>query len=314
MLKVAPKIAVIYYSTYGHVQTLAEAIAAEAKVSGAEVDILQIPEILSDEIRGKMHAAPRASYPDVTPEKLVEYDGFLLGAPTRYGRLPAAVSAFFDATGGLWAQGKLTGKFGGIFTSSASQHGGQESTALTSLPFFAHHGILFVPIGFAAPELTDNSEVVAGSAYGAAAIAGGDGSRQVSEKELKVAKYQAQFFTRIVKQFVAGASALAKTAVTAAEPAAIEQGEPVLGKALPTETAAYEVDTPAAAEPAKVAEPAAVEATPAPAAEPAVEAAPETKETPAAATPAPAAPAKKEPKKKAGLFASCCGGSAKNYD
>ena len=103
---------------------------------------------------------------------------FLVG----YGRVTASASAFFDATGGLWATGALHGKFAGIFTASASQHGGQETTALTTVPFLAHHGIAFVPIGFAASQLTDNSEIVGGSAYGAAAIAGGDGSRAVSPK------------------------------------------------------------------------------------------------------------------------------------
>ncbi|KPV74955.1 uncharacterized protein RHOBADRAFT_36925 [Rhodotorula graminis WP1] len=198
------KIAVIYYSTYGHVRTLAEAMAEEARTHGAEVDLLQIPEILSDEIRGKMHAAPRADHPEIKPQDLTKYSGFLFGFPTRYGRAPAAVSAFFDATGGLWASGALVGKLGGIFTSTASQHGGQESTALTTIPFMAHHGIIYVPIGFAAPELSDNGEIVGGSAYGAAGIAGGDGSRAISAKELNVARYQAKFFTQTVATFEAG--------------------------------------------------------------------------------------------------------------
>ncbi|BGP48527.1 hypothetical protein JCM10450v2_004403 [Rhodotorula kratochvilovae] len=312
----------------GHVRTLAEAIAEEAKTHGAEVDLLQIPEILSEEIRGKMHAAPRAEVPDVAPADLTKYDGFLFGFPTRYGRAPAAVSAFFDATGGLWAQGALVGKFAGVFTSSASQHGGQETTALTTVPFFAHHGILFVPIGFAAPELTDNSEVVGGSAYGAAGVANGDGSRQISTKELAIARYQAKFFTTTLAQFVAGKAVLEKqavapkedTAVAAAstsEPAVVS-GEPVLAKAVPaTEAAPYAVDETAAApveakEPTPAAAPtaAAAEPTPAPAAVPAPAAAAEKPAAPAAAPKSEAV----KPKKKAGLFASCCGGSAKNYD
>lgn len=130
-----------------------------------------------------MHAAPHeASHKEITPDLLKDYDGFLLGSATRYGRVSASASAFFDATGGLWATGALHGKFAGIFTSSASQHGGQETTALTTIPFLAHHGVAFVPIGFAASQLTDNSEIVGGSAYGAAAIANGDGSRAVSAK------------------------------------------------------------------------------------------------------------------------------------
>ncbi|GAA6058417.1 hypothetical protein JCM3770_000459 [Rhodotorula araucariae] len=317
------------YSTYGHVRTLAEAIFEEAKTHGADVDLLAIPEILSEEIRGKMHAAPRADIPDITPQDLTKYDGFLFGFPTRYGRAPAAVSAFFDATGGLWAKGALIGKMAGVFTSSASQHGGQETTALTTIPFFAHQGILFVPIGFAAPELTDNSEVVGGSAYGAAGVAAGDGSRQVTTKEIAIAKYQAKFFTQTVAQYVAGKAVLEKQAVAPQENAAVAaastqgpavvEGEPVLAKAVPTtEAEPYAVDETASA-PVETKEPA-----PAPAAEPTRAATAEptaptpaaaTAEAPAAAAPAPApkSEAAKPKKKKAGLFASCCGGS-KNFD
>ncbi|GAA6001546.1 hypothetical protein JCM10207_006717 [Rhodosporidiobolus poonsookiae] len=313
---VAPKIAVIYYSTYGHVRTLAETIAEETKAAGAEVDILQIPEILTEEIRGKMHAAPRGDYPDVTPDALTKYDGFLFGAPTRYGRMPAAVSAFFDATGGLWMKGALTGKFAGVFTSTASQHGGQETTALTTIPFFAHHGIVFVPTGFGAPQLSDNSKVVGGSAYGAAGVANGDGSRAISEEETAVAKYQAQFFTKIVKQFVAGKAELEKQAVVpkeeapAAAAATTTEGEPILAKAVPTETKPYEVDSTAAATPEpKAAEPAATPATEEKVAEPAPTPAAAEEKKPAAA------PAKKDqPKKKGGLFSMCCGGNSDNYD
>ncbi|GAA5854237.1 hypothetical protein JCM8547_001749 [Rhodosporidiobolus lusitaniae] len=329
------KIAVIFYSTYGHVRTLAETIYEEIKAQGnVEVDLLQIPEILSEEVRGKLHAAPRGDYPDVTAEDLKKYDGFLLGAPTRYGRMPAAVSAFFDTTGGLWFTGALVGKFAGIFTSTASQHGGQESTALTTVPFFAHHGINFVPIAYTLPELTDNTEVVGGSAYGAAAVANGDGSRAVSEKEKTVAKFQAKHFSKIVKQFVAGASALEKleaagntgsTAVVAAEPAPIapttagvEGGEPVLGKALPAaEAEPYAVETPAAPKPKQetatptatestaVATPAAAEPAPAPAA---------VEEKPVTVAATPAAKKVEQPKKKKGIFSMCCGGNANNYD
>ncbi|GEM09866.1 GDP/GTP exchange factor Sec2p [Rhodotorula toruloides] len=340
------KIAVIFYSTYGHVRTLAEAIAAEAKTTGVEVDLLQFPEILTEEIRGKMHAAPRGDYPDVKPDDLTHYDGFLMGFPTRYGRAPAAVSAFFDATGGLWAKGALIGKFASVFTSTASQHGGQETTALTTVPFFAHHGITFVSPGYAAADLTDINEIVGGSAYGAAGIASGDGSRGISEKELNIARNQATYFANTVKTFVAGKAALEKHAsgLTATEGAAAattgaaaagaattatsvgahpEEGAPALGKAIPTESATpYTVDdpTPAATQTPKenVATSQPAQTTPA-AAEPA--AAPAQKETtpaPApAATPAPAAaPASKpaQQKKKGGIFAMCCGGNSSNYE
>ncbi|GAA5975789.1 hypothetical protein JCM11641_005874 [Rhodosporidiobolus odoratus] len=309
---------------HGHVRTLAESVAAAAKATGAEVDLFQIPEILSEEVRGKMHAAPRAEYPDVTAEALEKYDGFLIGGPTRYGRMPAAVSAFFDTTGGQWFTGKYAGKFGGVFTSTASQHGGQETTALTTIPFFAHHGIAYVPAGFGCPELTDNSEIVGGSAYGAAAIAGGDGSRAVTEKELSIAKAQGKNFATLVSQFVAGKSALERAAAapvnaaTATAPVGIEQGAPVLGKAIPVETQPYEVAETASAPEPKVEAPVAEK-------EPVVEeptvaaATPVKEETPVAAAPAPVEKVAQKPatapkKEKKGIFSMCCGGAAKNYD
>ncbi|GAA6026184.1 hypothetical protein JCM11491_003874 [Sporobolomyces phaffii] len=312
------KIAVIYYTLYGHVSTLALAEAEAAKATGAEVDIFRFPEILSDEVRSKMHAGPHLDYPEITPDDLLKYDGFIFGAGTRYGRMPAAVSAFFDQTGGLWAKGALFGKMATIFTSTASQHGGQETTALTTIPFFAHHGIIYVPSGFASPELTDLTEIVGGSAYGAAAIAGGDGSRQVSEKELAVAKFQGSSFAKTVAQFVAGKSALEKQQHT---------GEPILAKAVPTSAVAAAEPTPESnaagyevADKAPESEQAAAApatTTPAPA-----------DETPTAPAPAPAAAAtappppqaaaaavkqqQQQPKKKGGLF-SCCG-KPENYD
>ncbi|GAA5940907.1 uncharacterized protein JCM15063_000916 [Sporobolomyces koalae] len=309
--------------TNGHVSKLALAEAEAAKEAGVEVDIYRFPEILSDEVRGKMHAGPHLDHPEITPDDLLKYDGFIFGAGTRYGRMPAAVSAFFDQTGGLWAKGALFGKMATVFTSTASQHGGQETTALTTIPFFAHHGIIYVPSGFAAPELTDLGEIVGGSAYGAAAIAGGDGSRQVSEKELAVAKFQGSSFAKTVAQFAAGKTALEK---------AQHAGEPVLAKALPTSAVAatetpetapaagYEVtdktpetaeapatETPAVAEPATTAEP-----TSATAAEPtpAAAATAGTSEKPVAAEPT--KPATQQKKKKGGLF-SCCG-KPENYD
>jgi len=154
-----------------------------------------------------MYAPAKASDPVIEPSQLADYDGFVFGIPTRYGRAPAQISTFFDATGGLWAKGALTGKFAAVFTGSGSQHGGQETTALTTIPFFVHHGINFVPAGFGAQELSDASEIVGGSAYGAASISKGDGSRGVSDKEKAIAKYQGKHFATIVNTFVKGKSA-----------------------------------------------------------------------------------------------------------
>ncbi|GAA5894282.1 uncharacterized protein JCM6883_003770 [Sporobolomyces salmoneus] len=304
------KIAVVYYTLYGHVSTLALAEAEAAKATGAEVDIYRFPEILSDEVRGKMYAGPHLDYPEITPDDLVKYDGFIFGFGTRYGRAPAAASAFFDQTGGLWAKGALTGKMATVFTSSASNHGGQETTALTTVPFFAHHGIIFVPVGFAAPELTDLTEIVGGSAYGAAAVAGGDGSRAVTEKELSVAKYQGTFFAKTVAQFVAGKSALERQQ---------HSGEPALAKALPTSAVATETapeNTASGYEVAdKAPEPAATESAPVVESTPTPAPASTETQTPAATSEKPVATPAAQPKqqkKKGGLF-SCCG-KPENYE
>lgn len=204
------KIAVIVFSMYGHVAKLAESVVEGAKSVGAEVDVYQIGETLPDEVLAKMHAnkEPIKSFPVITANAMKEYDGFLFGFPTRYGRAPAQVSAFFDTTGGLWASGALIGKFAGTFTSTASQHGGLETTHLTTIPFFTHHGMNYVPIGYRQfPEQTNLDEIVGASAYGAGTVAAGDGSRQPTEIDLRVAKGQGEHFANVVNTYVKGQSA-----------------------------------------------------------------------------------------------------------
>ncbi|CAH7674592.1 flavoprotein-like protein [Phakopsora pachyrhizi] len=199
------KIAIITYSTYGHINQLADLVEEGVKSSGAIVTRFQLPETLSEEVLSKMHAPPKNSYTVLKdPQDLKEFDGFLFGFPTRYGRAPAQVSSFFDTTGGLWMTGALVGKFAGIFTSTAGQHGGHETTALTTLPFLAHHGIIYVPIGYANPNLNDNTELLGGAPWGASTIAGGDGSRKPNSKELDIAKFQGQEFGKILNRYVAG--------------------------------------------------------------------------------------------------------------
>ncbi|POW04267.1 hypothetical protein PSHT_11302 [Puccinia striiformis] len=216
------KVALLTYSMYGHIDKLADSIEEGLKASGATVSRFQFPETLAPEVLQKMHAPPKSSIQVLTdPTVLKDYDGFLLGFPTRYGRTPAQVSTFFDMTGGL---GKLEASmasvldgprsslrptwthFAGIFTSTASQHGGHETTALTTIPFLAHHGIIFVPLGFTHPNLTDNTEITGGSAWGASTVAGGDGSRIPTAKELEIAVGQGKSFGAIVNQYVAGAT------------------------------------------------------------------------------------------------------------
>jgi NAD(P)H dehydrogenase (quinone) len=146
----------------------------------------QVAETLSEELLVKLHAPPKSDVPVITAEQLAEADGILFGVPTRFGSTPTQVRALLDSTGGLWMRGALQGKFGGIFFSTGSQGSGQETTALTLLPYFAHHGINFVPIGYKNKRLGDLSEVHGGSPWGAGTISGADGKRQPSDLELEV--------------------------------------------------------------------------------------------------------------------------------
>ncbi|KAI8322512.1 protoplast secreted protein 2 precursor [Martensiomyces pterosporus] len=198
------KVFVVTYSTYNHVNTLAESIVKGLEKAGnVDVERYQFPETLSDEILAKLHAAPKPDFPVITPEKLAEADGFLFGFPTRYGNAPAQVKAFLDSTGGLWSKGALHGKAAGIFFSTASQHGGQEATAFTFLPNFVHHGVIYVPLGYRSNHLFDNTEVVGGSPWGAGTVAGPDGSRQPLQKELEIAEIQGEDFANVVAKLAA---------------------------------------------------------------------------------------------------------------
>ncbi|KAF5096406.1 hypothetical protein D0Z03_001622 [Geotrichum reessii] len=196
----APKVAILYYSTWGHIRTVTEAVKAGIEAAGGSVDIYQIPETLSDEILTKLHAAPKTEDPVATPQTLTEYDAFLFGIPTRYGNFPAQWKAFWDATGGLWASGALAGKYAGVFVSTGTPGGGQEVTVLNSLSVLAHHGIIFVPLGYAHTfkQLTNLEEVHGGSPWGAGTFAAGDGSRQPTELEKEIATIQGKTFYEIV--------------------------------------------------------------------------------------------------------------------
>jgi len=198
----APKIAIVYYSLYGHILKLAEAEKKGIEAAGGSADILQVPETLSDDVLQKMHAAPKATYPVATAEKLLEYDAFLFGIPTRYGNFPAQWKAFWDRTGGIWAKGGYWGKYAGVFVSTGTPGGGQESTAIASLSTLAHHGIIYVPLGYgqAFPLLANLSEVHGGSPWGAGTFAGGDGSRQPTPLELEIAETQGKTFYGVVSK------------------------------------------------------------------------------------------------------------------
>eukprot|EP00053_Salpingoeca_punica_P005044 m.52355 g.52355 ORF g.52355 m.52355 type:complete len:259 (+) comp13065_c0_seq2:500-1276(+) len=200
-----PKIAIIYYSMYGHIREMAHKVAEGARsVAGASVDIFQVPETLPKEVLEKMHAADKGSDPVFTHDMmstLPSYDGILFGIPTRYGMMSAQMKAFFDGTGGLWTSGALVGKYAGIFVSTGTMQGGQETTALTTVTQLAHHGMIFVPCGYSfGAKMFDVSTVHGGTPYGASTFAGPDGSRRPSEVELEYAAHQGKHFTNIVKK------------------------------------------------------------------------------------------------------------------
>ncbi|KAJ1888808.1 hypothetical protein LPJ81_006248 [Coemansia sp. IMI 209127] len=163
----------------------------------------QITETLSADVLEKMHAPPKQNIPEITADKLVEADGFVFGFPTRFGTAPAQVKAFFDSTGKLWAEGALAGKPVGLFFSTASQHGGQEATAFTFMPHFAHHGMIYVPLGYASEKMFDNSVPSGGSPWGSSTIAGPSGERQPLVQELAIAEIQGERFAAVAAKLAA---------------------------------------------------------------------------------------------------------------
>src|ERR1043165_5830142 len=184
---------VIFSSVYGHLWTMAETIAEGARsVAGAHVSVLQVPETLSPEILAKMGATEAkkafAHVPVATVDGLANADAIILGSPTRYGSVTGQMQAFLDATGGLWAKGALIGKVGSMFTSTATQHGGQETTLLSLSTFLYHQGMVIVGCPYAAQEQMTLTEISGGSPYGATTIAGGKGERQPGEKGTKNAR------------------------------------------------------------------------------------------------------------------------------
>ncbi|KAF1334016.1 Nad quinone oxidoreductase, partial [Globisporangium splendens] len=197
-------VAIIYYSTYGHIAKMAEKVKEGVEsVAGVTATIYQVPETLSDEILAKMHAAPKKDHPIATPDVLKNADGILFGFPTRFGTFPAQVKALFDATGGLWSTGALVGKPAGFFFSTGTQGGGQETTAFTAVTFLTHQGLTFVPLGYRSPLLFSFDEIHGGSPWGAGTYAGPDGSRQPSTLELDVAKVQGESFAQVAKKLSA---------------------------------------------------------------------------------------------------------------
>jgi NAD(P)H dehydrogenase (quinone) len=192
------KVLVLYYSTYGHIETMAYAVAEGAKkVVGTEVVVKRVPELVPEEIAKQNHFKLDQKAPIATVEELSSYDAIIFGAPTRFGVAASQMRNFLDQTGGLWFNGALIGKVGSVFTSSATQHGGQESTILSFHATLLHHGMVIVGLPYSCTAQMGVDEIKGGSPYGASTIAGGDGSRQPSEQELGMARFQGEHVAKI---------------------------------------------------------------------------------------------------------------------
>ncbi len=183
------KVLVLYYSSYGHTGAMAEAIAKGARGAGAEVDVKRVPETAPDAVVQSAGFQHDGSHPVAEVDQLAGYDAIVIGSPTRYGRLTSQMAAFWDQTGGLWQKGALVGKVGAAFTSTASQHGGQETTQFSLLTNLLHHGMTIVGLDYGFEGQLNLTEVHGNSPYGASTIAGGDGSRRPSELDLAGARY-----------------------------------------------------------------------------------------------------------------------------
>jgi NAD(P)H dehydrogenase (quinone) len=203
------KVQVIFYSMYGHVYRLAEAVAEGARqVAGAEVSLFQVPELVPEEVLEKSGAkAARKAFADVPVakvEQLAEADALLFGTPTRFGNMCAQMRNFFDQTGGLWVKGALVGKVGSVFASTGTQHGGQETTITSFHTTLLHQGMIIVGVPYTCQQLVNMAEITGGSPYGASTLAGTDGKRQPSENELAIGRFQGKHVAEIARKLVRG--------------------------------------------------------------------------------------------------------------
>src|SRR5499427_8343105 len=201
----AIKVQVIFYSMYGHVYKMAQAVAEGAKqVSGAEISLYQVPELVPDDVLEKYGAkAARASFASVPVAKvdqLPEAHAIIFGTPTRFGNMAAQMRNFLDQTGQLWLKGALIGKVGSVFASTATQHGGQETTITSFHTTLLHHGMVIVGVPYSESGLSHMDDITGGTPYGATTLTRGDGSRQPSENELKIARYQGKHVTEIASK------------------------------------------------------------------------------------------------------------------
>ena len=191
------KVLVLYYSTYGHIEQMAQAVASGAREAGAEVDVKRVPETVPEEVARSAHFKLDQAAPVATVAELEAYDAIIVGTPTRYGRMSSQMASFLDQTSGLWLRGALNGKVGAAFTSTASQHGGQETTLFSIITNLLHLGLTIVGLPYSFQGQLKLDEITGGSPYGATTIAAGDGSRQPSENELAGARFQGRHVAEI---------------------------------------------------------------------------------------------------------------------
>jgi len=194
------KVLVLYYSTYGHIETMAKSIAEGARSTGATVDIKRVPETVPEAIAKAAYFKLDQEAPVATVEELADYDAIIIGTGTRFGRISSQMAAFLDQAGGLWMRGALNGKVGGAFVSTASQHGGQETTLFSLITNLLHFGMVIVGLPYSFQGQLRLDEVTGGSPYGATTIAAGDGSRQPSENELAGAYHQGMLVAETAKK------------------------------------------------------------------------------------------------------------------
>ena len=201
------KVLVLYYSTYGHVERMAEAAAEGARqVAGTEVTVKRVPELMPPDVAKAAGVKLDQKAPVAQPLELADYDSIMIGTPTRYGRMPGQMANFLDQTGSLWAQGKLNGKVGSAFTSTATQHGGQETTLFSIITNLLHLGLVVVGLPYSAAGQMRLDEITGGSPYGATTIAGGKGERQPSRNELELIRFQGRHVAEIAAKLAGKAS------------------------------------------------------------------------------------------------------------
>ncbi|KAF7727740.1 hypothetical protein EC973_007199 [Apophysomyces ossiformis] len=201
---VQPRVYIVIYTLYHHIYKLSLRVRDGLEAKGVRVEIFQVRETLEDSVLEKMHTPAKPDIPIIEPAQLAEADGIIFGIPTRFGIFPAQMKTLLDATGQLWAKGSLSGKFVATFFSTASQHGGQETTALNAVTYFAHHGMIYVPFGYANAGMSNVDDVIGGSAYGAGTVTNGDGSRQPSQVELDIARDQGENFAVLLNTYFRG--------------------------------------------------------------------------------------------------------------